>query len=68
MVDFVESFMNPQLLVMLLAAAAAFATVLTVTMPLLSRDRMAVPPHTRGPSTHDAGRYARTEVPPHTRG
>jgi tight adherence protein C len=40
-VDFVESFMNPQLLVMLLAAAAAFATVLTVTMPLLSRDRMA---------------------------
>lgn len=41
MVDFVESFMNPQLLVMLLAAAAAFATVLTVTMPLLSRDRMA---------------------------
>ncbi len=41
MVDFVESFMNPQLLVMLLAAAAAFATVLTITMPLLSRDRMA---------------------------
>jgi tight adherence protein C len=41
MVDFVESFMNPQLLVMFLAAAAAFATVLTVTMPLLSRDRTA---------------------------
>ncbi len=41
MVDFVEAFVNPQLLVMLLAAAAAFATVLTVTMPLLSRDRMA---------------------------
>lgn len=41
MVDFVEAFMNPQLLVMLLAAAAAFATVLTVTMPLLSRDRMS---------------------------
>lgn len=41
MADFVESFMNPQLLVMLLAAAAAFATALTITMPLLSRDRMA---------------------------
>ena len=41
MVDFVEAFVNPQLLVMLLAAAAAFATVLTVTVPLLSRDRMA---------------------------
>ncbi len=41
MVDFVEGFMNAQLLVMLLAAAAAFATVLTVTMPLLQRDRMS---------------------------
>jgi tight adherence protein C len=41
MVEFVEAFMNPQLLVTLLAAAAAFATVLTVTMPILSRDRMA---------------------------
>jgi tight adherence protein C len=41
MVDFVEAFMNPQLLVMILAAAATFATVLTVAMPLLSRDRMA---------------------------
>jgi tight adherence protein C len=41
MVDFVESFMSAQLLVMLLAAAATFATVLTVSMPLLSRDRMS---------------------------
>ncbi len=41
MVDFVEAFMNPQLLVMILAAAATFATVLTVAMPLISRDRMA---------------------------
>lgn len=41
MVDFVEAFMNPQLLVMILAAAATFATVLTVAMPLVSRDRMA---------------------------
>jgi tight adherence protein C len=41
MVDFVEAYMSAQLLVTLLAAAAAFATVLTVTMPLLSRDRMS---------------------------
>lgn len=41
MVDFIEAFVNPQMLVTLLAAAAAFATVLTVTMPLLSRDRMS---------------------------
>ena len=41
MVDFVESFMSAQLLVMLLAAAATFATVLTVSMPMLSRDRMS---------------------------
>ncbi len=41
MVDYIEAIMNPQLLVTLLAAAAAFATVLTVTMPLLSRDRMS---------------------------
>jgi tight adherence protein C len=41
MVDFVEAFMNPQLLVMILAAAATFATVLTVAMPLVSRDRMS---------------------------
>ena len=41
MVDFVESFVNAQLLVMILAAAATFATVLTVSMPLLQRDRMS---------------------------
>jgi tight adherence protein C len=41
MVDFVEGFMNAQLLVMILAAAATFATVLTVSMPLLQRDRMS---------------------------
>jgi tight adherence protein C len=41
MVEFVESFMSAQLLVMLLAAAATFATVLTVSMPMLSRDRMS---------------------------
>ena len=41
MVDFVESLMSAQLLVMLLAAAATFATVLTVSLPMLSRDRMS---------------------------
>jgi tight adherence protein C len=41
MVDFIEAFVNPQMLVTLLAAAAAFATVLTISMPLLSRDRTA---------------------------
>ncbi len=41
MIDFIEAFMNPQLLVMILAAAATFATVLTVAMPLVARDRMA---------------------------
>jgi tight adherence protein C len=41
MVDFVEAYMNAQLLVTLLAAAATFATVLTLTMPMLSRDRMS---------------------------
>ena len=41
MVDFVEMYLSAQLLVMVLAAAAAFATVLTIAVPLLSRDRMA---------------------------
>lgn len=39
MVDFVEAITSPQLMVMLLAAAAAFATALTVVMPMLSSDR-----------------------------
>jgi tight adherence protein C len=37
--DFVDSVMQPQLMVMLLAAIATFATVLTIAMPVLSRDR-----------------------------
>jgi tight adherence protein C len=41
MVDFVESFMSAQMLVMLLAAVATFATVLTLSAPMLSRDRMS---------------------------
>ncbi len=39
MLDFVDSVMQPQLMVMLLAAIATFATVLTIAMPVLSRDR-----------------------------
>ena len=39
MVEFVEAIMRPQVLVMALAAIAAFATVLTVAMPMLSQDR-----------------------------
>lgn len=41
MLEFVEFVMKPQLLVTTLAAVAAFATVLTLTMPLLQRDRMS---------------------------
>ncbi len=40
MVDQIISLMNPQVVVTLLAAVAAFATVLTVLMPVLSRDRL----------------------------
>jgi tight adherence protein C len=41
MVDQIISLMSPQIVVTLLAAVAAFATVLTVLMPVLSRDRLA---------------------------
>lgn len=41
MLEFVEFVMKPQLLITTLAAVAAFATVLTLTMPLLQRDRMS---------------------------
>jgi len=40
MVDQLISLMSPQIVVTLLAAIAAFATVLTVLMPVLSRDRL----------------------------
>jgi len=40
MVDQIITLMNPQVVVTLLAAIAAFATVLTVLMPVLSRDRL----------------------------
>jgi tight adherence protein C len=37
----ISSLLNPQVVVTLLAAVAAFATALTVLMPVLSRDRLA---------------------------
>jgi tight adherence protein C len=41
MLDQLMSLMSPQIVVTLLAAVAAFATTLTVLMPVLSRDRLA---------------------------
>jgi tight adherence protein C len=41
MIDHLISLVNPQFVVTLLAAVAAFATVLTVLMPLLVRDRLS---------------------------
>jgi tight adherence protein C len=40
MLDQIIALMNPQIVVTLLAAIAAFATALTVLMPVLSRDRL----------------------------
>ena len=39
MMDFIELILRPQLLVMFASAIAAFATVLTIVMPMLERDR-----------------------------
>jgi tight adherence protein C len=39
MMEFVEMMIRPQMLVMILAAVAAFATVLTLALPILDRDR-----------------------------
>lgn len=41
MMDVIEAVMQPQLIVTTAAAVAAFATVLTLITPLLSRDRMS---------------------------
>jgi tight adherence protein C len=41
MVDQIISLLSPQIVVTLLSAIAAFATVLTVLMPVLSRDRLS---------------------------
>jgi tight adherence protein C len=40
MIDQLTSLLTPQIIVTLLAAIAAFATALTVLMPVLSRDRL----------------------------
>lgn len=39
-VEIVDTIMRPQFIVTLLAAVSAFATVLTIALPILSRDRM----------------------------
>ena len=39
MLDFIDMVLRPQLIVMALASIAAFATVLTIAMPMLQRDR-----------------------------
>jgi tight adherence protein C len=41
MMDLIEMILKPQLVVMTLAAVAAFATVLTIALPVLSRDQMS---------------------------
>jgi tight adherence protein C len=41
MMDLIEAILQPQLIVTAFAAVAAFATVLTVAMPLLDRDRVS---------------------------
>ncbi len=41
MMELVDMVMRPQVLVTMLSAIATFATVLTLTMPLLTRDRMS---------------------------
>lgn len=41
MTEIVDMVMKPQLLIMMLAAIAAFATVLTIAMPILMQDRSA---------------------------
>jgi tight adherence protein C len=40
MQSFVETVMNPQLIATIMAAICVFATVLSVAMPMLARDRM----------------------------
>jgi tight adherence protein C len=41
MMEFVDMILKPQLIVMTLSAIAAFATVMTIAMPVLQRDRSA---------------------------
>jgi len=41
MTDFIDLIMRPQFLIMILAALAAFATVLTIALPVIQQDRSA---------------------------
>ncbi|MEO1206096.1 MAG: type II secretion system F family protein [Pseudomonadota bacterium] len=41
MMEFVDLVMTPQFMVTVLAAISAFATVITIAMPILNRDRMS---------------------------
>ncbi len=41
MMEFIDFVMRPQFIVTLLAAISAFATVITIAMPILNRDRVA---------------------------
>ena len=41
MMELIDAIMRPQLLVTMLAAISAFATVLTIALPILNRDRMS---------------------------
>ncbi len=40
MQSFIDTVMNPTLLATMAVAVAVFATVITLTMPLLQRDRL----------------------------
>ena len=41
MLEFIDLIMRPQFIVTLLAAIAAFATVMTIALPIMNNDRMA---------------------------
>ncbi|MCH9807838.1 MAG: type II secretion system F family protein [Alphaproteobacteria bacterium] len=41
MIELIDTIMKPQFIVTVLAAIAAFATVLTIAMPIMSNDRMS---------------------------
>lgn len=41
MIDWIEAWLKPQIMVMILASVATFVTVLTIALPVLSRDRTA---------------------------
>ncbi len=41
MMEFIDTIMRPQFIITLLAAVSAFATVLTIAIPIMSSDRMS---------------------------